>query len=440
MIYAFLSAGLGILILIFIWWFKKSKTQQLHYADRIRLETRLEFLQKENERLVQQQNELEERYEILRQDNQELIARISIRDTEYLALSEKLSLKEKDFEALHTRFTQEFEHLATKIMHENSEKFGLQNQINLDKILKPLQEKIRFFEEKVSQTHKESIDYHAALRQQIIGLKEMNQQMSQETLNLTKALKGDSKKQGNWGELILDRILTHSGLEKGREYEVQLSHTTENGRRLQPDVVVHLPDAKKMIIDSKVSLTAYEQYCNAEDHIEQNECLKRHLISIKNHIQDLTSKNYTGLYGIQSLDFVLMFVPIETAFSTALQVDPHLYTHAFEKNIIIVTPATLLATLRTIETLWKQQKQQDNAYEIARQAGLLYDKFEGFVTDLNKVGDKLNDTQTAYEQAFKKLSLGRGNLLHSVQKLKDMGANSKKNLDSKLVAQARQNL
>lgn len=334
----------------------------------------------------------------------------------------------------------QFENLANKILEEKTLKFTEQNQQNLKNILNPLQEKITDFEKKVENTHKESIDYHAALRQQILGLKEMNLQMSKETLNLTKALKGDSKIQGNWGELVLERVLEKSGLEKGREYEIQKSFTTEEGNRVQPDVIINLPDGKKMIVDSKVSLTAYEKYINEEDDEQKSSFLKEHVNSLKRHVEQLGSKNYQHLYQMESPDFVLLFIPIEPAFAIALNEDTQLYNKAFERNIVIVTPSTLLATLRTIDSMWTNQKQQENAYEIARQAGALYDKFDGFVTDLVKIGKKMDEAKTEYEGAMNKLVDGKGNLITSVQKLKIMGAKAKKSLPDAILNRANSSL
>jgi DNA recombination protein RmuC len=302
--------------------------------------------------------------------------------------------------------------------------------------LTPLQDKIQLFEKKVEDTHKESIDYHAALRQQILGLREMNIQMSKETINLTKALKGDSKMQGNWGELVLVRVLEKSGLEKGREYEVQQAFTTEEGNRVFPDVVINLPDGKKMIVDSKVSLTAYEKYINEEDDELKSNFLKEHVNSIKRHVEQLGNKNYQDLYQIESPDFVLLFIPIEPAFAMALNEDTSLYNKAFEKNIVIVTPATLLATLRTIDSMWTNQKQQENALEIARQAGALYDKFEGFVADLIKIGKKIDESKVEYAGAMNKLVEGKGNLISSVERLKKMGAKAKKALPDNIINRA----
>ena len=334
----------------------------------------------------------------------------------------------------------EFQNLANKILEEKTLKFTEQNQQNLKNILNPLQEKITDFEKKVENTHKESIDYHAALRQQIIGLKDLNLQMSKETVNLTKALKGDSKIQGNWGELVLERVLEKSGLEKGREYEIQKSFVTEEGNRVQPDVVINLPDGKKMIVDSKVSLTAYEKYINEDDEEQKSAFLKEHVNSLKRHVEQLGNKNYQHLYEMESPDFVLLFIPIEPAFAIALNEDTQLYNKAFEKNIVIVTPSTLLATLRTIDSMWTNQKQQENAYEIARQAGALYDKFDGFVTDLVKIGKKMDEAKTEYEGAMNKLVDGKGNLITSVQKLKIMGAKAKKSLPDAILNRANSSL
>lgn len=334
----------------------------------------------------------------------------------------------------------EFQNLANKILEEKTLKFTEQNQQNLKNILNPLQEKITDFEKKVENTHKESIDYHAALRQQIIGLKDLNVQMSKETVNLTKALKGDSKIQGNWGELVLERVLEKSGLEKGREYEIQKSFVTEEGNRVQPDVVINLPDGKKMIVDSKVSLTAYEKYINEDEEEQKSAFLKEHVNSLKRHVEQLGNKNYQHLYEMESPDFVLLFIPIEPAFAIALNEDTQLYNKAFEKNIVIVTPSTLLATLRTIDSMWTNQKQQDNAIEIARQAGALYDKFEGFVTDLVKIGKKMDEAKSEYEGAMNKLVDGKGNLITSVQKLKIMGAKAKKSLPDPILNRANSSL
>jgi DNA recombination protein RmuC len=374
--------------------------------------------------------------EAIRNEKDSLAIQLSKKEVDFENLWERNKEQKEEVEKLQEKFTKEFENLANKILDEKSNKFTEQNKENMKNILSPLQDKIQLFEKKVEDTHKESIDYHAALRQQIIGLREMNIQMSKETLNLTKALKGDSKMQGNWGELVLERVLEKSGLEKGREYEVQQSFTAEDGNRVFPDVVINLPDGKKMIVDSKVSLTAYEKYVNEEDDDSKANYLKEHVNSIKRHVEQLGNKNYHDLYQIESPDFVLLFIPIEPAFAMALNEDTTLYNRAFEKNIVIVTPATLLATLRTIDSMWTNQKQQENAFEIARQAGALYDKFEGFVNDLIKIGKKIDESKAEYSGAMNKLVEGKGNLITSVEKLKKMGAKAKKALPESILARA----
>ena len=374
--------------------------------------------------------------ETIRSDKESLAIQLSKKETDFDNLWERNKEQKQEVEQLQEKFTKEFENLANKILEEKTTKFTEQNKENLKNILSPLQDKIQLFEKKVEDTHKESIDYHAALRQQILGLREMNEQMSKETINLTKALKGDSKMQGNWGELVLERVLEKSGLEKDREYFVQQSFVTEEGNRVFPDVVINLPDGKKMIVDSKVTLTAYERYINEEDDIVKSQHLKEHVISINRHVEQLGNKNYQDLYQMESPDFVLLFIPIESAFAVALNEDTSLYNKAFEKNIVIVTPSTLLATLRTIDSMWTNQKQQENALEIARQAGALYDKFEGLVADLLKIGKKMDEAKIEYQGAMNKLVDGKGNLITSVEKLKKMGAKAKKSLPENIITRA----
>jgi len=374
--------------------------------------------------------------ENFRNEKEVLAIQLSKKEADFDNLWERNKEQKQEVEKLQEKFTKEFENLANKILEEKTTKFTEQNRENMKNILSPLQDKIHMFEKKVEDTHKESIDYHAALRQQILGLREMNEQMSKETLNLTKALKGDSKMQGNWGELILERVLEKSGLEKGREYEVQQSFTNELGSRVFPDVVINLPDGKKMVVDSKVSLVAYEKYINEEDETLRIIHMKEHVGSIRRHVEQLSAKNYHDLYQIESPDFVLLFIPMEPAFAIALNEDTTLYNKAFEKNIVIVTPSTLLATLRTIDSMWSNQKQQENAFEIARQAGALYDKFEGFVNDLVKIGKKMDEAKTEYQGAMNKLFDGKGNIISSVEKLKKMGAKAKKSLPENILKRA----
>ena len=375
----------------------------------------------------------------LRREKEFSSIELARKNEELKNLQLKLNENKEEVEKLQDKFTKEFENLANKILDEKSNKFTEQNKKNIKDILNPLQEKIQTFEKKVEDTQKESISMHSALKEQLLGLKELNAQMSKETINLTKALKGDSKTQGNWGELVLERVLEKSGLEKDREYFVQQSFTNEEGKRIMPDVVIHLPDNKKMVVDSKVSLTAYEQFINTEDDIEKERFLKDHVNSLKRHVEQLSEKKYEDIYKIESPDFVLLFVPIEPAFAVALNEDNTLYNKAFERNIVIVTPTTLLATLRTIDTMWNNEKQQRNALEIARQAGALYDKFQGLLIDLVNIGKKIDGTKADYSAAMNKLVEGRGNLITSVEKLKKMGAKAKKALPEKILERAQDN-
>ena len=435
-----IALGIGIFIgkILFS---AKSQSEKSGLEERIngllsQIEQHKQQFQLERVTFEKQLQQLHTEKETIRNEKDALAIQLSKKETDFENLWERNKEQKEEVNQLQEKFTKEFENLANKILEEKTNKFTEQNKEQLKNILTPLQDKIQLFEKKVEDTHKESIDYHAALRQQILGLREMNEQMSKETLNLTKALKGDSKMQGNWGELILERVLEKSGLEKGREYEVQQSFVTEDGSRVQPDVVINLPDGKKMIVDSKVSLTAYERFINEEDEENKTAFLKEHVNSIKRHVEQLSGKNYHDLYQIESPDFVLLFIPMEPAFALALNEDNTLYNKAFEKNIVIVTPSTLLATLRTIDSMWTNQKQQENAYEIARQAGALYDKFEGFVSDLVKIGKKMDEAKSEYGNAMNKLVEGKGNLVTSVEKLKKMGAKAKKSLPENILNRA----
>mgnify|MGYP001828273750 CR=1 FL=1 len=377
--------------------------------------------------LKQNLDKVENEREDIRREKEILNQELARKNTEYENLQTQNLKRDEEFVKQQEQLRKDFEIMASKILDEKSEKFTLQNKENIKNILNPLQEKIQVFEKKVEDTQKESISMHSALKEQLLGLKDLNQQMTKEATNLTRALKGDSKMQGNWGELVLERVLEKSGLEKDREYFVQQSFKLDDGSRVLPDVVLHLPDNKRMIIDSKVSLTDYERLVNAEDD-DRAMHLKAHVNSIKKHVDQLSKKNYQDLYDIQSPDFVLMFIPIEPAFAIAINDDNYLYNRAFEKDIVIVTPATLLATLRTIDSMWNNEKQQQNAIEIARQAGALYDKFEGLVSDLTGVGKKIDAAKSDYSSAMNKLVEGKGNLITSVEKLKKLGAKAKKSL------------
>lgn len=404
-------------------------------SDKGATEERQHQLQNTINELKQNLSKLETEREEIRREKDFLNTELTRKNADFENLQQQNLKRDEALATQQEQLRKDFELLATKILDEKSEKFTLQNKENIKQILNPLQEKIQVFEKKVEDSQKESISMHSALKEQLLGLKDLNQQMTKEATNLTKALKGDSKMQGNWGELVLERVLEKSGLEKDREYFVQQSFTLEDGSRVMPDVVLHLPDNKKMIIDSKVSITDYNRYINAEDDTKEIH-LKAHLNSIKKHVEQLSAKNYQDLYDIESPDFVLMFIPIEPAFAVAINEDNTLYNKAFEKNIVIVTPSTLLATLRTIDTMWNNEKQQRNAIEIARQAGALYDKFEGLVKDLTGVGKKIDAAKSDYSAAMNKLVEGRGNLVTSVEKLKKMGAKAKKALPEAILKRA----
>lgn len=365
-----------------------------------------------------------------------LSSELSQAKANYTNLETRLKEQKNELEELQSRFTKEFENLAAKILEDKSRRFTEQNKENLDTILTPLKEKISDFEKKVNDVYVNETRERAALAEQLKHLHDLNRQMSEEANNLTRALKGDSKTQGNWGEFILESILEKSGLVKGREFFMQESIKNEEGSNLRPDVIVKLPDEKSMIIDSKVSLTAYEAFNSADDDDERKRNLNEHIASIRRHIKSLSPKDYQNLYGLNSLDFVLMFIPIEPAFALAVQNDQSLFYDAFEKNIIIVSPTTLLATLRTISSIWKQEKQTKNALEIAKKGGELYDKLAAFVEDLIKVGTRMDDAKKSYEEAMKKLADGRGNIVSRAQNLKLMGAKATKSIDQRIVDRA----
>lgn|SRR5690625_3172398 len=352
-------------------------------------------------------------------------------------LTERLDRQKQEHEELQEQFQLRFENLANRILEEKTRKFTEHNEEKMGLLLRPLGEKIEEFRKKVEESHREEIRGRSALEQHLKTLQSLNQNMAEEAKSLTRALKGDTKQQGNWGEVVLERILENSGLRKGEEYEVQKSYTTEEGRRLQPDVVVRLPDEKQLIIDSKVSLTAYERYASTDDEAERASALKQHISSLNKHVRDLSGKSYQHLPGGQSPDFVLMFIPIESAFSVAMQYDSTIYNTAFEKSIIIVSPTTLLATLATVESVWKQEYQNRNAMEIARRGGALYDKFAGYMESMAEIGNRLDQTRKSYDQAMNRLSTGHGNVVRQVEMLRELGAQTSKQLPQDLVDQSR---
>ncbi|MBU3585274.1 DNA recombination protein RmuC [Polynucleobacter sp. AM-26B4] len=346
--------------------------------------------------------------------------------------ADKLATLKQTAQEAKTVLSDQFKNLANEILEEKSKRFAEQNQQNLDILLKPLQEKLTDFRKQVDETYQSEARERFALKQEVEKLAGLNLRMTDETRALTNALKGESKTQGDWGELVLETILENSGLRKGEEYLVQDTQTISDGSRLQPDVVIRLPESKHLVIDSKVSITAYTRYIQADDDTIKIAELNSHVLSIKQHIQGLSAKNYQDLYGVGSIDFVLMFIPIEPAFLAAMRHAPDIYQEALKKNIVIVCPSTLLATVRTVAHLWRQEHQNRNAQEIARQCASLYDKFVGFVEDLDKVGQRLEQAQISYSDAVGKLKTGRGNLIRTAENVKKLGVKPNKSLPSKL--------
>lgn len=430
---------IGLLLGYVIAHFKTKSTYVLTKEEAEELEQRREEalqqiyrLEERNQNLAKQLKESEQGRKQNEQRAHEAEMQLTAQQADYRNLKERLNEQKKEMKDLQERFKDEFENLANKILEEKSRKFTEQNKQKLDQLLKPLGEKMEAFKKRVEETHKEDIKGRSSLKQHLEQLKDLNHQMAKEAKDLTNALKGESKTQGSWGEVILQRILEKSGLTKGREYNIQEHHVTDEGRRLQPDVVVHLPDEKRLIVDSKVSLTAYERFASAEGKQERQQALKQHVNSLRNHVKGLSKKNYQQIYGGNSPDFVLMFVPIESAFGLALQQDNKLYYDAFDLNIVIVSPSTLLATLATIDSVWKQEYQNKNAMEIAERGGRLYDKFVNFVESLQKIGERIRQTQEEYDTAMGRLSTGHGNVIRQVEMLRELGANTSKTLPAEL--------
>ncbi len=434
----YLALIVGILIGAAVSWLllklKQQKVSNPFEAEANQLRADQAALQQSLQLRLDEINRLRDESLKLREETTTINKEASHWKASYQALQERLESQKQELEAVRERFNLEFREIAEKLLDEKSKKFTDSNKESIDQILKPLREKISEFEQKVDSTHKEGLLNNEALKQQLLSLKDLNAQMSRDAINLTRALKGENKTQGNWGEFILESVLEKSGLMKDREYFVQVSLTDEDGNRLQPDVVVNLPDEKAIVIDSKVSLNAYERYSSAETDVEIELAKKEHLMSVRNHLKGLSSKNYQKLHGLNSLDFVLLFIPIEPAFATAVQADPAIFQEAFDKNIVIVSPTTLLATLRTIASIWRQEHQNRNALEIAKKGGDMYDKFAAFADDLLKLGAQMDTSKKTYDEAMKKLSTGTGNLVKRAADLKKLGLNSGKNINPLLSA------
>lgn len=379
------------------------------------------------ENYKEQKNQIEK----LNTQKDELLANNAQLKTDNENLTLKLKEHKQEVDELQKKFTTEFENIANKLLKQNTTDFAEANQKRLDEVLKPLRENIKTFEQKVDDKYEKELKERTTLMEQIKSLSELNQQMREDAQSLTKALKGDSKTQGNWGELILEKILESSGLIKGEEYQTEDYYTNQTGGGSRLDVIIKLPDNKQIIIDSKVSITAYTNYVDTDDETEKEIQKKAHVASVKSHIDLLAKKDYSQIPGLNTPDFVLMFMPSEPSFSFTLQSEPSIYNYAWDKKIVIVSPTTLLATLKTVASVWKQERQTKNALEIARQSGALYDKFVGFIDDLEKIQKGISTSQDAYNGAINKLKTGSGNLIGRAEKIRTLGAKTSKQIDAK---------
>jgi len=427
--FIFIAFGLLVGLLIAYLFFQlKQKSQENEWVrTQSQLEERVKNQQTENERIT-------ERLEEVKIQREQQLQQLAKAEAEFAGLREKLITQKQEMEDLQKKFATEFENIANKILEKNSEKFTATNQKNMGDVLNPLKEKIELFEKKVEDTYKQGLKDQTDLRAELKKLFDLNAKISEEANNLTKALKGDVKKQGNWGEVVLERILERSGLNEGTQgYEKQFSDTSEDGKRILPDIVINLPDSKHIIVDSKVSLIAYERAVNAETEEERVKYVKDHILSLKAHCKGLSEKHYQSARHLNSPDFVLLFIPIESSFSLAIQEDQDIFSFAWDLKVVLVSPSTLLATLRTIASIWQQENQTRNAIEIARQGGALYDKFVGFISDMEKIGKGISTTQNTYNDAMNKLHTGSGNLVSRVESIKKLGAKTTKELPKQML-------
>jgi len=398
------------------------KNEKILLATQAELETQksvaLETVRLKTEQLTELQRDITSQLELTNSRGMEIATLKAVNED----LSEKLDNQKEEIENLQKRLTIEFENIANKILKERSDDFTVSNHKHLSEILNPLKERIQLFEKKVDETYDKELRDKISLREEVRKLSELNTKVSEEANNLTKALKGDVKKQGNWGEVVLERVLERSGLTKGQEYEREVVVEGADSSVQRPDVIIHLPDNKHIVIDSKVSLVAYERLMSAETEEQRVAYLKDHISSLRNHVKLLGEKNYQNAQNINTPDFVLMFLPIEASFSVAVQGDSEIFAYAWERKIVIVSPTTLLATLRTISSIWKQENQTKNAQEIARLSGALYDKFIGFVEDMVRIKLNIDRTSGAYDDAMRKMKDGSGNIIRTAEKIKELGA------------------
>ena len=399
----------------------------------IGLEKDFSFAEKEKNRILSEKELLNKELISIREELNASNITIAKAREAFKSQEEKFTTLKSELENVHKKYTTEFENIANRILDEKSQKFTEQNKTNMDVILNPLKDNIKRFEEQVQKAYKSESDERITLKTEIKNLVDLNKQISEEANNLTKALKGENKTQGNWGELILEKVMERSGLVKDQEYRLQYSTSNDEGKRIQPDAVIMLPDNKHIIVDAKVSLIAYEAFVNSVSDDERSVLIKDHLLSVRTHVKSLSEKNYPTSTDFNTPDFVLLFIPIESSFSVAVQADQELFNFAWDKKIVIVSPSTLLATLRTIASVWKQERQTKNAIEIAKQSGALYDKFVGFVEDMDKIGKSIDASRIAYDGAINKLHKGSGNLVKRAQEIQKLGAKTTKQIASKFI-------
>lgn len=428
-----LFAGFFIANLRYRWHIKKAETKFIETERQLQqqLFERENKLTAISERLTLFQHErdvIAQNTETLREQLIEKVASMSQLQAENKQMAERIANHKAELSELQQKLSIEFENLANRLFRQHSDTFLQNSGRNLNELIAPLRERLQIFEKQVQDAFNNETRDKASLRQEVKSLVELNQKLSEDAGNLTRALKGDVQKQGYWGEIVLERVLERSGLTKGVEYEVQATTRNPDGQLLRPDVVIKLPENKHLIVDSKVSLTAYEQFIRTENPLEKQQLISQHINSLRSHIKGLGEKNYQSATAFDTPDLVLLFLPVEPAFGIAIQHDPDLLSFAWEKSIVIVSPTTLLATLRTVSSIWNKEKQTQNALEIARQGGSLYDKFVGFVEDLRKLGNQINSLQQTWDDAHRKLVAGSGNLVGKVEKLRKLGVKVNKNI------------
>jgi DNA recombination protein RmuC len=431
--YTLLFIILGIALGFFIAFFINKNNEKKNQTQLSELDKEKSVLDAKFHQAIEEQNKSENLLKAERENTLKQSAKIATLENENKNLSEKFQSQKTEIENLQKRLTVEFENIANKILKERAAEFSSVNQKNIGEILNPLKEKINSFEKRVEETYDKELRDKLSLKEEVKRLAELNNKISEDANNLTRALKGDVKKQGNWGEVILERVLERSGLTLGQEYEREEVIEGEDGNVQRPDVIIHLPDNKHIIIDSKVSLVAYDNFISESDETAKEKYLKDHIRSLREHVRILSEKKYQQSSNLNSPDFVLMFLPIEASFSVAVQNDTELFAFAWERKIVIVSPTTLLATLRTISSIWKQENQTKNAREIARLSGSLYDKLHGFVEDLEKIKINIDRAGNSYDEAVKKMKTGNGNIFRTAEKIKELGAKATKTLPDSVV-------